>query len=244
MKIISFELVKEPTKAAHGIGSISLEQNVQWPFVYEFLDSLNEKYDSELTLIGFDAAHKFPFSNNAYAYYNFPTDALVAYTQSKIPFEAEIVHDPYFTHNAFSTEENREIQLEYNKGSAKLLLRSGRFCGVADIALTVFGLSSEDFRQIGPDILVDISDNRFFPIKIENGFPPSSDFVPSTRDLVYRPSEDSGPFVGPIVFYRSNYDASWSFGYTYTHSKLPYFNNIAVEIKSEDVRKIPNRFAV
>ncbi|TGK08972.1 hypothetical protein EHO60_13160 [Leptospira fletcheri] len=238
MKDISFELVKEPRKTAPGIGFINLDTSIQWPFIYEFLDSLNKKVGSKLSLVSFDSAHNFPFSNDAYAYYNFPTDALVAYTKSGIPFGTEIVQDPYFTMSAFSTEENREIQMEYNSGSAKLLLPAGKFCGAMDVALTVFGLSSEDFRRVGPDVSVEISDTRFCPIKIENGFPRSSDFVPATRDVVYRPSEDYGPFVGPIVVYRSNYDASWSFGYTYTHSVLPYFDRFAVEIKNEDLKKM------
>jgi len=209
-------------------GIINVPQKVEWHEIYELIEQWNSQSDSRVKLIGFDAARTFPFSNDIWAHFEFPVDAIVAYEKSDAAFGKEIVHDPFFAMSAFSVEEGKLIQIEHNKDAEKIILPAGRFAGTKDIALLGFELSKEDFKKRGRDIFLNIADDRIRPVRALKESPKQGDYIPATRDVVFKSHE--GSFVGPIVVYRSNYDMSFSFGYTFPHATMPRFHRIAVEI--------------
>ena len=110
---------------------------------------------------------------------------------------------------------------------------TGKYRGERGTALVALGLSSADFRRNGAEILLDVPDNRLRPLKIDSDPPEQGSsfhyYISPSCDVVHRTGVD-GSFVGPITIYRNNYDASFFFGYTYPHARLPCFNNLLVEI--------------
>lgn len=210
-------------------GIVHCRRRIEWPAVYDLLEELNSHTREKVKLISFDGARDFPYSDRVAAHYDFPVDGLVAYERTDIDLAFEIVNDPYSVMDAFSVQQNKMIQIEHNKGEGKVIVRTGKFAGRRNIALLALGLRKADFEIRGKDVFVSISDERMIGVDVEIGFPDDRVFIPPAKNLVFKWSE-TDRYAGPILVYRNNYDMSFSFGATGSHSRLPAFESLAVEI--------------
>lgn len=230
-KVFSFEL---NGKTVH-VGLIKNRHNgIKWPDAYRFIADFNFENNTKVKMISFDAACNLPFGTDMYTNYIFPVDAIVAYEKPGIVFGNEIIQDPHSTLIAFSTEQKKEIKIEYNKDAPKIILPTWRYHGKKDVALLVFGLDKKEIQKKGNDVFLDVSQDRFILVPIKDSIPKYGEYIPEDRSVVYRNKKS---YVGPIIVHISNYDDSYYFGTPEQNVTVTDFD-ILVEISDKDLEKL------
>lgn len=207
---------------------------IKWPDAYRFIEDFNFENGTNVKMISFDAACNLPFGTDMDASYHFPVDAIVAYEKPGIVFGDKIVQDPHSTLIAFSTEQKKEIKIEYNKDAPKIILPTGKYHGKKDVALLAFGLDKKEIQKKGNDMILEISPDRFVIVPIKDSIPKYGGYIPEDRSVVYRNKES---YIGPIMVYISNYDDSYYFGAPEQNVTVADFD-ILVEISDKDLEKL------